>query len=74
MDLDSQNGIFTKNIGILPIYGAATISTKGLEWNVEDWRTEMGGRVSTSNHVLEDKIEVVTDEVVLFTIERVRNE
>jgi thiamine pyrophosphokinase len=72
--LDSANGIFTKNVGILPIYGAATISTNGMEWDVKDWKTEMGGIVSTSNHVLGDKVEVETDHVVLFTIERVRRD
>ncbi|KAE9962717.1 hypothetical protein BLS_010105 [Venturia inaequalis] len=72
--LSSTAGIFTENIGILPIYGAATISTKGLEWDVQDWETEMGGMVSTSNHVLGDEVVVVTDRVVLFTVERVRRD
>jgi thiamine pyrophosphokinase len=72
--LSSTQNIFTQNIGILPIYGAATISTKGMEWDVQDWKTEMGGMVSTSNHVLEDEVEIVTDRVVLFTIERVRRD
>jgi thiamine pyrophosphokinase len=72
--LDSTNGIFTKNVGILPIYGAATISTKGMEWDVQDWKTEMGGMVSTSNHVLGDEVVVLTDHVVLFTVERVRRD
>jgi thiamine pyrophosphokinase len=72
--LDSADGIFTSNVGILPIYGAATISTKGMEWDVQEWKTEMGGMVSTSNHVLGDEVEVVTDHVVLFTVERVRKD
>lgn len=66
--------IFTKNIGILPIYGKAIVSTKGMEWDVQDWETEMGGMVSTSNHVLGDEVVIVTDRVVLFTIERVRGD
>jgi len=53
-DLNPNVGIFTENIGILPIYRAATISTKGLEWDVQDWKTEMGGMVSTSNHAAVD--------------------
>lgn len=72
--LSSTQGIFTKNIGILPIYGAAVISTRGLEWDVQNWETEMGGMVSTSNHVLGDEVVVVTDRVVLFTVERVRRD
>lgn len=62
---------FTRNVGILPIYGPATISTKGFEWDVQDWRTEMGGQVSTSNHVVDmtKGVEIETDHPVLFTIE-----
>lgn len=35
-----------------------------------DWETEMGGRLSTSNHVLPETqvVEVETDKDVLFTI------
>jgi thiamine pyrophosphokinase len=64
-----QNNIFTPNIGILPIYSPAVISTRGLEWDITDWATQMGGMVSTSNHIMGDKVEVETDVVVLFTIE-----
>lgn len=68
--LDPKKNIFTRNAGILPIYGEARISIKGFEWDVQDWETKMGGDVSTSNHVLEDEVEVeVTGEMVLFTIE-----
>lgn len=63
-------GLITRNIGILPVYGKAVISTKGLEWDVEDWETEMGGQVSSSNHIVEDSIEITTDKEVLFTVER----
>ncbi|KAF2435197.1 thiamine pyrophosphokinase-like protein 1 [Tothia fuscella] len=69
LGVDQKDDIFTPNIGILPIFGPAVITTKGLEWDVEDWKTEMGGMVSTSNHIMHDKVEVQTDVVVLFTIE-----
>ncbi|EMC96366.1 hypothetical protein BAUCODRAFT_122372 [Baudoinia panamericana UAMH 10762] len=65
-----DEGLITRNIGILPLYGPATISTKGLEWDVEDWRTEIGGQVSTSNHIVADHITISTDNQVLFTVER----
>lgn len=65
-----SEGLITRNIGILPIYGPASISTKGLEWDVQDWRTEMGGQVSSSNHIVEDRVEITTDNEVLFTVER----
>ena len=61
--------IFGENIGIIPITGPATISTVGLEWDVQDWKTEFGGQVSTSNHVKSDLVGIQTDSRVLFTIE-----
>lgn len=61
---------FTENVGILPVYGPATISTAGLEWDVQSWPTQMGHQVSTSNHVKADEIHIYTDTPVLFTIER----
>jgi thiamine pyrophosphokinase len=63
-------GLITRNVGILPVYGKAVISTRGLEWDVEEWETEMGGQVSSSNHIVEDSIEITTDREVLFTVER----
>lgn len=63
-------GLITPNVGILPVYGPARITTHGLEWDVEDWPTHMGGQVSTSNHIVEDQIIVETDNEVLFTVER----
>lgn len=67
----ARSGFFTPNVGILPIYGPATITTHGLEWDVHEWKTEMGGQVSTSNHVVDlaKGVEVETDHEVLFTIE-----
>jgi len=64
-----SEGVFSPNIGILPVYGKSFITTKGLEWDVKDWETEMGGMVSTSNHVFEDEVHVRTTVRVLFTVE-----
>lgn len=64
-----SDGCFTRNVGILPVFGPAVISTSGLEWDVQHWPTQMGVQVSTSNHVVEDRICVETDGPVLFTIE-----
>ncbi|KAF2090931.1 thiamine pyrophosphokinase, partial [Saccharata proteae CBS 121410] len=61
---------FTKMIGILPAFGPAVISTEGLEWDVREWETSVGGQVSTSNHVRGQSVVVETDGKVLFTIER----
>ena len=64
--------IFQESIGIIPVCGPATISTKGLEWNVRDWKTELGGQISTSNHIKADVVEVEASDRVLFTIELAR--
>ena len=64
------DGLIKRNIGILPLYGAAVITTEGFEWDVQDWPTEMGGRMSTSNHIVADVVKVKTDREVVFTVER----
>lgn len=65
-----SEGLITPNIGILPVYGPAHITTSGLEWDVENWPTHIGGQVSTSNHIVKDQIAIETDTEVLFTVER----
>ena len=62
---------------MLPILGPATLSTSGLEWDVQDWKTQFGHQISTSNHVRADAETVVVDvegedpgaRGVLFTVE-----
>jgi thiamine pyrophosphokinase len=60
---------FEENIGIIPLSAPAKITTHGFEWDVEDWHTEIGGQLSTSNHIRAEKVEVETSVPVLFTIE-----
>ena len=73
--LDPSLGLFTRNVCFLPIYGPASITTTGLEWDVQEWETRMGGMVSTSNHVTEGEILVVVKgEMVLFTVEMAKTE
>ncbi|KAK4695768.1 thiamine pyrophosphokinase, partial [Lecanoromycetidae sp. Uapishka_2] len=62
-------GFFTENVGIIPIGKPSIITTRGLEWDVEDWHTEFGRDISTSNHIRAAVIEVETTERVLFTME-----
>lgn len=57
-----------KYVGIIPLGRPSIISTHGLEWDVQDWHTEFGTQVSTSNHVMNDVIGVQTTERVFFTI------
>lgn len=61
--------MFTENVGVVPLQGPATISLTGFEWDVQNWKTMMGGLISTSNHVKADVVEVECDRPVLFTIE-----
>jgi thiamine pyrophosphokinase len=67
-----QSGLIARNVGILPLYGRSVLTLKGFEWDVEEWPSELGGQVSTSNHIVADEVEITTDIEVLFTVERVR--
>jgi thiamine pyrophosphokinase len=44
-----------------------------LEWDVQEWHTQMGGQVSTSNHIVKDQVTISTDAEVLFTVERMKS-
>lgn len=68
LDVEMEH-FFEENIGIIPLSAPASITTQGFEWDVEDWHTEIGGQVSTSNHIRADKVEVSTSVPVLFTVE-----
>jgi thiamine pyrophosphokinase len=65
-----SSGLFTENVGLVPVYAPAKITTSGLEWDVIDWETQMGHQVSTSNHIVADEIHVQTNAPILFTVER----
>ncbi|ROW05744.1 hypothetical protein VMCG_05187 [Cytospora schulzeri] len=67
---DLKEDVFAKYAGIIPIKEPSVITLKGFEWDVTDWRTEFGGLMSTSNHVLPETevLEVETTKDVLFTI------
>jgi thiamine pyrophosphokinase len=63
-------GFFEENVGIIPVLGLAHITTRGLEWDVTDWPTQLGGQVSTSNHIRRRKIDIFyRGPPPLFTIE-----
>lgn len=55
--------------GVMPIGSPATLTTKGLKWDMVDLKCEFGGMVSTSNIVDNEVIEIVTDAPVVWTIE-----
>lgn len=56
--------------GLIPLAGPTCITTHGLEWDVTDWPTSFGSRVSTSNHLLGDVTEIkAVGNPILFTLE-----
>lgn len=59
----------TKNVGIIPLGGPSRITTHGLEYDVTDWHTAFGDKVSTSNYIVNTIVEVETTDKVLFTVE-----
>ncbi|KAK6525906.1 hypothetical protein TWF281_010949 [Arthrobotrys megalospora] len=67
--IDTPLRLFGKTCGLIPVAGASVITTKGLEWDLYETETRFGGMVSTSNHLLQDRVEVVTTEPLLFTME-----
>ncbi|KAI3631860.1 hypothetical protein MIR68_010333 [Amoeboaphelidium protococcarum] len=42
--------------GLIPFIGDAVISTTGLQWDVNEWRTSIGSQISTSNLIKEDVV------------------
>ncbi|KAJ5709542.1 hypothetical protein N7493_009833 [Penicillium malachiteum] len=68
-DKEETEYFFEENIGIIPLSAPASITTQGFEWDVEDWHTEIGGQLSTSNHIRAEKVEIETSVPVLFTVE-----
>ncbi|KAI8340281.1 thiamine pyrophosphokinase 1-like protein [Chlamydoabsidia padenii] len=57
------------NCGIMPIGAPATMTTKGLKWNLDNHKCFFGGTVSTSNAIDADLIEIETDAPLVWTIE-----
>ncbi|KAL4974245.1 putative thiamine pyrophosphokinase [Aspergillus desertorum] len=68
-DKEHMEYLLEENVGIIPVSGPATITTSGFEWDVQDWKTEIGGQLSTSNHIRADTVSVQTNAPVLFTVE-----
>lgn len=69
--------VFAENVGIIPLAGPTFISLTGFEWDVARWKTEIGGQLSTSNHIrasqLEVEVDTAVDRPVLFTVELAAN-
>lgn len=67
---DGEDAVFGKHVGIIPLQEPSRITTRGLEWDVSDWESKIGGKLSTSNHLLPRTrcVEIHTTKDVLFTI------
>ncbi|PYH48783.1 thiamine diphosphokinase [Aspergillus saccharolyticus JOP 1030-1] len=61
--------LLEENVGIIPLLGPARITTTGFQWDVTDWKTEIGGQLSTSNHIRAERVEVETRMPLLLTLE-----
>lgn len=66
---DTHPSYLSENVGIIPILGPTNITIHGFEWDVVNWSTEIGGQVSTSNHIRADVVSVKAPDSVLFTLE-----
>ncbi|KAL4967635.1 thiamine diphosphokinase, partial [Aspergillus stella-maris] len=64
-----QPHLLEENVGIIPLSGPASITTTGFQWDVSNWETQIGGQISTSNHIRADVVTVESKVPVLFTVE-----
>ncbi|KAL5000941.1 putative thiamine pyrophosphokinase, partial [Aspergillus recurvatus] len=71
-DEEHREYLLEENVGIIPVSGPSRITTSGFEWDVQDWKTEIGGQLSTSNHIRAETVNVQTNLPVLFTVELAR--
>ncbi|PYI14417.1 thiamine pyrophosphokinase [Aspergillus violaceofuscus CBS 115571] len=65
----AETHLLEENVGIIPLLGPARITTAGFQWDVRDWQTEIGGQLSTSNHIRADVVELEAKMPVLLTLE-----
>ncbi|KAF9084556.1 cAMP-dependent protein kinase subunit [Mortierella sp. GBA35] len=56
--------------GIIPVGSSeAILTTTGLKWDIEDWKTSFGTQVSTSNALVGSKVTIKTTAPVVWTTE-----
>lgn len=51
---DPERSRRPRNIGVLPLSEPSIISTKGLKWDIKDWKTELSGDLSLCNYQVGD--------------------
>jgi len=55
--------------GLIPLGGAARVTTSGLKWNLDNDEMRFGGLVSTSNEIVAAEVMVETDGALIWTTE-----
>ena len=66
--INFKNKWTTKICGLLPIFKPIkNITTKGLKWNLNNDSLKIGNFISTSNEILNNKIEIFTSDPILWT-------
>ncbi|KAI7862515.1 thiamine pyrophosphokinase 1-like protein [Spinellus fusiger] len=55
--------------GLIPVGAPATITTEGLQWNLENRLSVFGGMVSSSNAIVRPTVTVHTDAPIVWTVE-----
>ncbi|GAA5873236.1 hypothetical protein JCM3774_000090 [Rhodotorula dairenensis] len=73
-ELHLDLGLFGKTCGILPVgVSEAHVTTTGLEWDLGPtaymYPTSLSSAVSTSNHLIQEKVRIETDAPVVWTME-----
>ena len=56
--------------GLIPLgMPCESVTTRGLQWNLQNQSLAFGGLVSSSNHLIQSTIEIETSHPLIFTIE-----
>lgn len=68
--IDTPMSVLGPAIGLIPLSGKTHLTTTGLVYDVNNWATEFGGNVSTSNYLEKNIITVESRELpIVFTVE-----
>lgn len=63
-----ESDMFSKHVGLVPLGQSVTVSTVGLEWDLDAESLEFGRYISTSNHIQRPQVTVDVSSALLFTV------
>jgi len=69
LEFDLEYVNLRPHCGLIPFAGRATLTTKGLRWNLDNTDCFFGGMVSTSNEVAASTVEVTANADLLWTMQ-----